>query len=106
MKKVVRQITSWFLLATFLFAAAPQELIHLFAGHEDTVDVFHTDIQIGTEHTHCCALELSLPLFIGSAEVSLPVQLFSLAAINSRVQSICLFSSPACSFDRGPPVVA
>jgi hypothetical protein len=105
MKKMARQIVSWFLLATFLFAAAPQELIHLLGDHEDTVDVLHADQQVGQAHTHCCVLQLSLPLFIGSAEVDLPATLFELAVIHNRVLSLCLFSSPICSSDRGPPLV-
>ncbi|MEO6167599.1 MAG: hypothetical protein ABIO98_08785, partial [Chitinophagales bacterium] len=91
---MVRQITSWFLLATFLFAAVPQDLIHLLAEHEDTIDVFHADLQVSKMHLHCCSLELSLPLFIGSAAVSLPKHAIELARLNCRVEFICLFSSP------------
>lgn len=105
MKKVARQIVSWFLLATFLFAAAPQELIHLLGDHEDTIDVFHADLQVSEAHTHCCALQLSLPLFIGSAEVDLRATQLELAIIQSRVLSLCIFSSAICSSDRGPPLV-
>lgn len=106
MKKAIRQITSWFLLAAFLLAAAPKELIHEIAGHEDTVDLFHTDPQVGALHVHCCALLLSLPSFIGSAELSLPLQLIELAPLHCSIESVCFFSSSICSFGRGPPQVA
>ncbi len=105
MKNMARQIISCFLLATFLFAAAPQHLIHVLCGHEDTVDKLHTDLQIGQVHTHCCSLQLSLPLFIGPAEAVLPETPIELTVVLSRVLTRCLFSFPVCSSDRGPPVV-
>ena len=106
MKKVIRQITSWFLLATFLLATAPKELVHEIAGHEDAVDLFDADLQVGPLHLHCCSLQLSLPPFIGSAELSLPVQIIELWALNIRVESVYIFSSPICSFVRGPPLAS
>ena len=103
---VVRRFISSFLLVTFLFAAAPQEWIHQLAHHEDTVDVFHGDLQFSDAHRHCCTLQLSLPLFVGATEAVLPAAVFEQVIIDFRRDSCGLFSSLLTSLDRGPPMLA
>lgn len=63
----IKKIYSFVLLVIFLFASTPDEFIHALAGHRDTIDQQGNEILIGPHHTHCEALQLTLPSFNSSA---------------------------------------
>ncbi len=63
MKQPLKNIISYLLLAIFLTATTPDNLLHLLTNHCDTIDSNSPDISIAAKHVHCEALQLSLPAF-------------------------------------------
>jgi hypothetical protein len=103
----IKKTYSFILLAIFLFASTPDELIHALAGHRDTIDEQGNEILIGPHHTHCEALQLTLPSFNSSAH--------KLNLNEKQIFHPILFPSGAVYFDhislqlpslRAPPVHA
>ena len=73
----LRQITSGFLLAAFLFAIAPKEFLHHLAGHEDTRDCATDGVTaVSAEHIHCQILQLQVNPFTEGDVIILSSQPF------------------------------
>jgi hypothetical protein len=104
---LIKKIYSIVLLAIFLFASIPDELIHALAGHCDTIDYQGNEILISPHHTHCEALQLTLPSFNPSA--------YKLSLNEEKIFRPILFPSRNIYFDgfsfqlpslRAPPAHA
>ena len=106
MNNAIRKILSCFLLMTFLIASDTGHITHLFTDHHDSAECHYGDITVSSEHTHCLALQLSLPAFSGSTvpiicePFSFPAVLFFEAKI--QIPEIVLLRAS----ERAPPFLA
>ena len=105
MNFLLRKILSLFLLATFLFAITPCDIIHEFTDHKDSHDYYPGEgAMVSNHHLHCESLLLQLQTFQFEGDVFLPS-----AAVNNALknyefpESFRLDISVTASL-RGPPV--
>jgi len=101
----IRKIISFFLLATFLVATTPDYLLHLLAGHHDSVDCNSSSPEITEQHIHCAALLLVLPAFAHSSAEIPRDHTFLVTPLYLFCPSVEVPGFQATSPGRGPPSV-
>jgi len=101
-----RKIISFFLLAIFLVATTPDDLIHLLAGHHDTVDSNSLIAAVSVRHIHCEALQLSLPSFSKTESTDLSVAVSFVASFYSTILQPATHVHYVVANGRAPPSVA
>ena len=100
----LRQITSGFLLAAFLFAIVPKEFLHHLAGHEDTRDCATDGVTaVSSEHIHCQILQLQVNPFTEGDVIILPVQPFFQEVKTMLLPASHSFVAATTILLRGPP---
>ncbi len=63
---VIQKIVSGWMLVVFFFAITPHQFVHdVINHHHDTVDFFHTDMEVSSHHTHCDFLHVVHAPFTG-----------------------------------------
>jgi hypothetical protein len=98
-----RKIISFFLLASFLVATTPDDLLHLFANHHDTVDSNSTTTAVSIKHIHCEALQLSLPSFSKTESTDLSAAVFFIASFYSIILEPAAHIHYVAANGRAPP---
>jgi len=101
-----RKIISFFLLAIFLVATTPDDLIHLLAGHHDTIDSNSATTSISIKHIHCEALQLSLPAFSQSSSFHLSSVQLPVAQVYFGIETLTLPFISLSPSGRAPPALA
>lgn len=106
MNKLTRKFISIFFLSAFLLVSGPAQLIHAaFHDHNFAIPFNKNSSALGTTHTYCVALQLTLPEFFQSDSYILQ----SITAFND-----CFFTYPEPAIphlysfknsDRAPPVL-
>jgi len=104
--QVFRKIISFFLLATFLVATTPDDLIHLLTNHHDTVDSNSPITAVSVKHIHCEALQLSLPSFSKTESTDLTAAIFFIASSYTTILQPPARIHDVAANGRAPPCVA
>ena len=105
MNQLFRKIISFFLLATFIVAATPDDLIHLLTRHHDTLDSNSPITAVSVKHIHCEALQLSLPAFSKTEGVELAAAISFVASFYSIILQPLARIHDVAANGRAPPCV-
>ncbi len=94
------------MVAGFFFATTPHDFIHLFTGHQDTVDHYQPGkTELSKVHIHCQFLQVNLASYLAteklhSPEVHLPYRELSVPVPAGHP---CFLPPTTCL--RGPPAI-
>jgi hypothetical protein len=105
-KQSFRKIISLFLLAIFVIASTPDEWIHSFADHHDTIDSNSPVTAVSARHIHCEALQLSLPSFSCSTSFHFSALPLSATSLYFDVKTLTLPFFALSPSGRAPPALA
>ena len=92
-----------FLIIALFSVSDAGHLIHELTDHHDTVDCRSSAAGFGTEHTHCDALQSSLPAFVNSVSYVISVFQFFLAQHVLLSEGQIVFLSIVRLSGRAPP---
>jgi len=102
----IRKIISSCLLAIFLVAIIPDDLLHLLANHHDTVESNSTTTSVSARHIHCEALQLSLPSFSEPLSFHFSSSQFFFTQVYFGAEEVTLSFFSLSHPGRAPPALA
>lgn len=103
----MRRLLAPLLLAFWLFANVPHDLLHALADHSDTVDpVSYSCPLLTPPHLHCQILQLQLDHYTSAPEFHLPAGVEFQQQLYSVIVEPVLAATLIYSSARAPPVLA
>lgn len=108
MKRRLYQISTILLLAVFCFYNTPRDFVHLFTGHEDTLDETEQSVPtdgltISDEHRHCEWLHWDVAVYLGADDITIHAVSYLYGTLTESLPVRTYKANPRYCSLRAPP---